>query len=88
MRIAKVQELTYNSIGGLDQHIKEFRDVIELLIKHSGDLALCISQPKSSIMFGPGTGKTFLSRAVVHHTDCILSHGNELVKKYIGDAPL
>ena len=80
---------TYDSIGGLDQQIKEIREVIELPIKHPEIFeSLGISQPKGVIMYGPpGTGKTLLARAVAHHTDCtfIRVSGNELVQKYIGE---
>jgi len=89
MRVEKVPDSTYDSIGGLDEQIKEVREVIELPIKHPEIFeALGISQPKGVIMFGPpGTGKTLLARAVAHHTDCtfIRVSGNELVQKYIGE---
>ncbi len=72
MRVEKVPDSTYDAIGGLDEQIKEVREVIELPIKHPEIFeALGISQPKGVIMFGPpGTGKTLLARAVAHHTDC------------------
>ncbi len=89
MRVEKVPDSTYDSVGGLDEQIKEVREVIELPIKHPEIFeALGISQPKGVIMFGPpGTGKTLLARAVAHHTDCtfIRVSGNELVQKYIGE---
>lgn len=89
MRVEKVPDSTYDSVGGLDEQIKEIREVIELPIKHPEIFeALGISQPKGVIMFGPpGTGKTLLARAVAHHTDCtfIRVSGNELVQKYIGE---
>ena len=89
MRVEKVPDSTYDSVGGLDEQIKEIREVIELPIKHPEVFeALGISQPKGVIMYGPpGTGKTLLARAVAHHTDCtfIRVSGNELVQKYIGE---
>jgi 26S proteasome regulatory subunit T6 len=89
MRVEKVPDSTYDSVGGLDEQIKEVREVIELPIKHPEIFdALGIAQPKGVIMFGPpGTGKTLLARAVAHHTDCtfIRVSGNELVQKYIGE---
>ena len=89
MKVEKVPDSTYDSIGGLDQQIKEIREVIELPIKHPEIFeSLGISQPKGVIMYGPpGTGKTLLARAVAHHTDCtfIRVSGNELVQKYIGE---
>ena len=89
MRVEKVPDSTYDSVGGLDEQIKEIREVIELPIKHPEVFeALGISQPKGVIMYGPpGTGKTLLARAVAHHTDCtfIRVSGNELVQTYIGE---
>ncbi len=89
MRVEKVPDSTYDSVGGLDEQIKEVREVIELPIKHPEIFeSLGIAQPKGVIMFGPpGTGKTLLARAVAHHTDCtfIRVSGNELVQKYIGE---
>lgn len=89
MKVEKVPDSTYDMIGGLDEQIKEVREVIELPIKHPEIFdALGIAQPKGVIMYGPpGTGKTLLARAVAHHTDCtfIRVSGNELVQKYIGE---
>lgn len=89
MKVEKVPDSTYDMVGGLEEQIKEVREVIELPIKHPEIFdALGISQPKGVIMYGPpGTGKTLLARAVAHHTDCtfIRVSGNELVQKYIGE---
>lgn len=89
MKVEKVPDSNYDSVGGLEQQIKEVREVIELPIKHPEIFeSLGISQPKGVIMYGPpGTGKTLLARAVAHHTDCtfIRVSGNELVQKYIGE---
>jgi len=89
MRVEKVPDSTYEMIGGLDQQIKEIKEVIELPIKHPELFeALGIAQPKGVLLYGPpGTGKTLLARAVAHHTDCtfIRVSGSELVQKYIGE---
>ncbi|CAL5053594.1 unnamed protein product [Urochloa decumbens] len=89
MKVEKVPESTYDMIGGLDQQIKEIKEVIELPIKHPELFeSLGIAQPKGVILYGPpGTGKTLLARAVAHHTDCtfIRVSGSELVQKYIGE---
>merc|ERR1712178_80035 len=89
MKVEKVPDSTYDMIGGLDQQIKEIKEVIELPIKHPELFeALGIAQPKGVILYGPpGTGKTLLARAVAHHTDCcfIRVSGSELVQKYIGE---
>jgi len=89
MKVEKVPDSTYDMVGGLDQQIKEVKEVIELPIKHPEIFdALGISQPKGVLLYGPpGTGKTLLARAVAHHTDCcfIRVSGGELVQKYIGE---
>ena len=80
---------TFDMIGGLDQQVKEIKEVVELPIKHPELFeSLGIAQPKGVILYGPpGTGKTLLARAVAHHTDCcfIRVSGSELVQKYIGE---
>jgi 26S proteasome regulatory subunit T6 len=89
MMVEKVPDSTYDMIGGLDNQIKEIKEVIELPIKHPELFeSLGISQPKGVLLYGPpGTGKTLLARAVAHHTDCrfIRVSGSELVQKYIGE---
>ena len=89
MNVEKVPDSTYDMIGGLEQQVKEVKEVIELPIKHPEIFeALGIAQPKGVLLYGPpGTGKTLLARAVAHHTDCsfIRVQGSELVQKYIGE---
>jgi len=89
MKVEKVPDSTYDMIGGLDQQIKEVKEVIELPIKHPEIFeSLGIAQPKGVLLYGPpGTGKTLLARAVAHHTDCcfVRVSGSELVQKYIGE---
>ena len=89
MRVEKVPDSTYETIGGLDKQVKEIKEVIELPIKHPEIFeSLGIAQPKGVLLYGPpGTGKTLLARAVAHHTDCcfIRVSGSELVQKYIGE---
>lgn len=89
MRVEKVPDSTYETLGGLDKQVKEIKEVIELPIKHPEIFeSLGISQPKGVLLYGPpGTGKTLLARAVAHHTDCcfIRVSGSELVQKYIGE---
>jgi 26S proteasome regulatory subunit T6 len=89
MMVEKVPDSTYEMIGGLDNQIKEIKEVIELPIKHPELFeSLGIAQPKGVLLYGPpGTGKTLLARAVAHHTDCkfIRVSGSELVQKYIGE---
>jgi len=89
MMVEKVPDATYDMIGGLDNQIKEIKEVIELPIRHPELFeALGVAQPKGVLLYGPpGTGKTLLARAAAHHTDCrfIRVSGSELVQKYIGE---
>jgi len=89
MKVEKVPDSTYDMIGGLDEQVKQVKEVIELPIKHPEIFeALGIAQPKGVLLYGPpGTGKTLLARAVAHHTDCqfIRVQAGELVQKYIGE---
>merc|ERR1712160_199254 len=89
MKVEKVPDSTYDMIGGLDEQVKQVKEVIELPIKHPEIFeALGIAQPKGVLLYGPpGTGKTLLARAVAHHTNCcfIRVSGGELVQKYIGE---
>ncbi|CAO3590987.1 unnamed protein product [Absidia cylindrospora] len=89
MMVEKVPDSTYEMVGGLEQQIKEIKEVIELPVKHPELFeSLGIAQPKGVLLYGPpGTGKTLLARAVAHHTDCrfIRVSGAELVQKYIGE---
>jgi 26S proteasome regulatory subunit T4 len=59
-------DVTFNSIGGLNDEIRELREVIELpltspeLFKRVG-----IKPPKGVLLYGPpGTGKTLIARAL------------------------
>lgn len=89
MKVEKIPDSTYDMIGGLEEQVKEVKEVIELPIKHPEIFeSLGIAQPKGVLLYGPpGTGKTLLARAVAHHTDCtfIRVSGSELVQKYIGE---
>jgi len=89
MMVEKVPDSTYDMIGGLDEQVKQIKEVIELGLKHPELFeSLGIAQPKGVLLYGPpGTGKTLLARAVAHHTDCrfIRVSGSELVQKYIGE---
>lgn len=89
MMVEKIPDATYEMVGGLENQIKEIKEVIELPIRHPELFeSLGIAQPKGVLLYGPpGTGKTLLARAVAHHTDCrfIRVSGSELVQKYIGE---
>nr|KJB83167.1 hypothetical protein B456_013G232600 [Gossypium raimondii] len=58
MKVEKVPDSTYDMIGGLDQQIKEIKEVIELPIKHPELFeSLGIAQPKGVLLYGPPVQK-------------------------------
>ena len=86
----KVQQITYNDIGGLNDEIQKVREMIELPMRHPEIFErLGISPPKGVLLFGPpGTGKTLLARAVANETDAhfISLTGPEIMSKFYGQS--
>jgi proteasome regulatory subunit len=82
-------EVSYDTVGGLDEQVTQVREAIELplekpeLFKRVG-----IKPPKGVLLVGPpGCGKTMLAKAVANHTNAsfIRMVGSELAQKYIGE---
>lgn len=59
-------QVSFSGIGGLNDQIRELREVIELPLKNPElFLRVGIKPPKGVLLYGPpGTGKTLLARAV------------------------
>jgi len=59
-------QISFGGIGGLNEQIRELREVIELPLKNPElFLRVGIKPPKGVLLYGPpGTGKTLLARAV------------------------
>lgn len=79
----------WEDIGGLDESIREMKEVIELPIK-SPQLfeRVGITPPKGVLLYGPpGTGKTLLAKAAANSTNATFIEvvGSELVQKFIGE---
>ncbi|KAF9823598.1 hypothetical protein SFRURICE_011904 [Spodoptera frugiperda] len=74
-------DVTYSAIGGLQEQIRQLREVIELpLMNPELFVRVGITPPKGCLLYGPpGTGKTLLARAVASQLDA-----NFL--KYIGES--
>lgn len=83
-------EVTYGEIGGLQEQIREIREVVELpLINPELFLRVGIVPPKGVLLYGPpGTGKTLLARAVASQLDCnfLKVVSSAIVDKYIGES--
>jgi 26S proteasome regulatory subunit T4 len=59
-------QISFAGIGGLNEQIRELREVIELPLKNPElFMRVGIKPPKGVLLYGPpGTGKTLLARAV------------------------
>jgi len=79
----------WNTVGGLDEQIREIQEVIELPLKKPELFKkVGILPPKGVLLYGePGTGKTLLAKAVAASTNSTFIElvGSELVQKFIGE---
>tara|TARA_B100000212_G_scaffold4159_1_gene3113 strand:+ start:1505 stop:2725 length:1221 start_codon:yes stop_codon:yes gene_type:complete len=82
-------DVSYETVGGLDEQILQVREAIELpLEKPELFKKVGIEPPKGILLVGPpGCGKTMLAKAVASHTEAsfIRMVGSELAQKYIGE---
>jgi len=83
-------DVDYSNIGGLNEQIRELREVIELpLTNPELFLRVGIKPPKGVLLYGPpGTGKTLLARAVANNIDASFLKvvSSAIVDKYIGES--
>ncbi len=81
--------ISWESLGGLDEQINEIREVIELPLKKPELFEqIGITPPRGILLYGPsGTGKTLLAKAVAASTNVTFIEvvGSELVQKFIGE---
>ncbi|OYT45301.1 proteasome-activating nucleotidase [Thermoplasmatales archaeon ex4484_6] len=79
----------FSDIGGLEEQIRELREVVELpLLRPDLFRDVGIEPPKGVLLIGPpGCGKTLLARAIARETKATFLRmvGSELVQKYIGE---
>ncbi|ELA42654.1 26S proteasome subunit P45 family protein [Vittaforma corneae ATCC 50505] len=84
------KDVDFNSIGGLNEQIREIREVIELPIKNPEIFKrVGIKPPKGVLLYGPpGTGKTLIARAVASTMDVTFLRVvcSALIEKYIGES--
>ncbi|KAI9591397.1 26S protease regulatory subunit 10B [Syncephalis fuscata] len=83
-------KISFAGIGGLNEQIRELREVIELpLMNPELFLRVGIKPPKGVLLYGPpGTGKTLLARAVASslETNFLKVVSSAIVDKYIGES--
>lgn len=82
--------VSFSSVGGLNEQVRELREVVELpltnpeLFKRVG-----IKPPKGVLLYGPpGTGKTLLARALACNINATFLKvvASAIVDKYIGES--
>ena len=82
--------LTFGGVGGLNEQVRELREVIELPLKNPELFhRVGINPPKGVLLYGPpGTGKTLLAKAVAATigANFIFSPASAIVDKYIGES--
>jgi len=90
MKAEEADSTSYSSVGGLNEQIREMREVIELpLINPELFQRVGIKAPKGCLLYGPpGTGKTLLARAVSNNIDAAFLKvvASAIVDKYIGES--
>jgi len=89
MEIIERPNITYEEIGGLEDQIRELREVVELPIKKPELFKeIGIEPPKGVMLFGPpGTGKTMLAKAVANESNATFIHvvASEFAQKFVGE---
>ncbi|MEM1878487.1 MAG: proteasome-activating nucleotidase [Desulfurococcaceae archaeon] len=89
LEVIEKPNVRYSDIGGLDEQIREIREVVELPLKHPELFEeIGVEVPKGVLLYGPpGCGKTLLAKAVASEAGAtfIAIVGSELVNKYIGE---
>jgi 26S proteasome regulatory subunit T4 len=82
--------VSFGDIGGLNEQIRELREVIELpLTNPELFIRVGIKAPKGVLLYGPpGTGKTLLARALASNISATFLKvvASAIVDKYIGES--
>ncbi|AFM98542.1 ATP-dependent 26S proteasome regulatory subunit [Encephalitozoon hellem] len=82
--------ISFESVGGLKDQIRELREVIELPLKNPDIFKrIGVRAPKGVLLYGPpGTGKTLLARIVAATMDVnfLKVVSSALIEKYIGES--
>ncbi|ABR54855.1 26S proteasome subunit P45 family [Methanococcus vannielii SB] len=89
MELEEKPDILFGDIGGLNNQIRDIKEVVELPLKNPELFEkVGIVPPKGVLLYGPpGTGKTLLAKAVARETNASFVRvvGSELVKKFIGE---
>ncbi|GMM39718.1 26S protease subunit HuRPT4 [Hanseniaspora uvarum DSM 2768] len=84
------KSVSFDTVGGLDEEIRQLREVIELPLKNPEIFQrVGIKPPKGVLLYGPpGTGKTLLAKATAATigANFIFSPASGIVDKYIGES--
>jgi ATP-dependent 26S proteasome regulatory subunit len=66
-------KVSYSTVGGLNEQIRELREVIELPLTNPDlFIRVGIKPPKGVLLYGPpGTGKTLLAKAIASNIDAV-----------------
>lgn len=87
--IIEKPKVSWKDVGGLDDKVREIKEVIELPLSNPTIFRkIGIQPPKGILLHGPsGTGKTLLAKAVAASTNSTFIEivGSELVQKFIGE---
>ena len=90
MEVIERPNTRYSDIGGLNEQIRELREVIELPLKYPHLFReLGVEPPKGVLLYGPpGCGKTLLAKAVANEIDAyfIAINGPEIMSKFYGES--
>jgi len=90
MEIDERPQVSFDDIGGLDEQIREIKEVVELPLTHPELFEkVGIEPPKGVLLYGPpGTGKTLLAKAVANESDAnfISVKGPEIFSKWVGES--
>jgi transitional endoplasmic reticulum ATPase len=85
-----IPKISYEDIGGLEDQIKQVREMIELPLKHPELFErVGVEAPKGVLLHGPpGTGKTLIAKAVASESEANFFNlsGPEIMSKYYGQS--